>query len=302
MLPKQSNGVLKPLVFDVPDVKANCLQKKKTRGKDKEVEEEDKMNDAAAENQPAKKTVGVQNPVEAILNKLKRKRKPSPKMEDNIDPSPFIKVNELVEKEKKLKKDQKGKKEHKVNKEQNLKEEASEVPRIIVPRSMLRVRTSPSPIFGLIDYLTDEQKEAVREIGFGGLLKLTLKENQLDLICFLLNSFDFSRCSLDMCGGELVIREQDVLSVFDLPQGKGVVTEMSLLKGNEKFDKFVQDYRSRWNFEWGSPVLKVIEESLIEREDYGDDFKRDFVVLAVNSLFDTTFSNTKTQPKCIIII
>ncbi|KAL3646802.1 hypothetical protein CASFOL_009346 [Castilleja foliolosa] len=230
-------------------------EKKKTRvkkqidisaEKEKEAEEDDNLNEVAAENQPAKNKVDVQNSVE----------------------------------EPKVKKEQKLKKE-----KINLKEEGSEVPRIIVPKSNLRVRTSPSPIYGLIDYLTDEQKEAVREIGFGGLLKLTLRENQMDLICFLLNVFDFSGCSLDMRRGELVIGEEDVLSVFDLPQGKGVVNEMSLLKGNENFDKFVRDYRRRWDLEWGSPLLKVMEESLIERQYYGDDFKRDFVVVAVTSLF-----------------
>ncbi|KAL3618958.1 hypothetical protein CASFOL_037186 [Castilleja foliolosa] len=173
-------------------------------------------------------------------------------------------------------------------KEKNVKKEvkADEAAKMRIYKTpSLRIRTSPSTVFHLIDTLSDQQKKAVRDIGFGGLLKLTLKENQLELINFLLINFNYSQCSVEMPGGgKLFIREEDVVSVFDLPQGRNVVSECHALKGKVEFDRLVTQFRGRWNVENGSPLLKVMAEGLVEREDFGDDFKRDFVVLAVSSL------------------
>ncbi|KAL3652123.1 hypothetical protein CASFOL_001804 [Castilleja foliolosa] len=173
-------------------------------------------------------------------------------------------------------------------KEKNVKKEvkADEAAKMRIYKTpSLRIRTSPSTVFHLIDTLSDQQKKAVRDIGFGGLLKLTLKENQLELINFLLINFNYSQCSVEMPGGgKLFIREEDVVYVFDLPQGKNVVSECHALKGNVEFDRLVTQFRGRWNVENGSPLLKVMAEGLVEREDFGDDFNRDFVVLAVSSV------------------
>ncbi|KAL3613312.1 hypothetical protein CASFOL_042824 [Castilleja foliolosa] len=129
-----------------------------------------------------------------------------------------------------------------------------------------------------------ERKKVFRDIGFGGLLKLILKENHLELIHFLLINFNYRRCSVEIPGGELRIREEDALSVFDLPQGRKVIPESHALKGNAHIDRIVSQFTERWNVQINNPLLKVMREGLSERQDFDDDFKLDFVVFAVSSI------------------
>ncbi|KAJ8444074.1 hypothetical protein Cgig2_030931 [Carnegiea gigantea] len=84
---------------------------------------------------------------------------------------------------------------------------------------------SPKGLRQLIEKLNDKQKEAVKEIGFGGLLHLQLDMIPGKLAVWLVRNFDTCSCSLPLTHGRFRVTEHDVYMTLALPKGPFEVTE-----------------------------------------------------------------------------
>ncbi|KAJ8420126.1 LOW QUALITY PROTEIN: hypothetical protein Cgig2_009191 [Carnegiea gigantea] len=87
-------------------------------------------------------------------------------------------------------------------------------------------RMSPKGLRQLIEKLNDKQKEAVKEIGFGGFFHL-----QLDMIpgkLALVRNFDTCPCSLPLTHSRFRVIEHDVYMTLALPKGPFEVTEVKI--------------------------------------------------------------------------
>ncbi|KAL3630332.1 hypothetical protein CASFOL_023316 [Castilleja foliolosa] len=213
-----------------------CYTRRKKKEKEKpSMPTEVSINDSAAV-QPAKKqkkqTQKSSNPTEVIMRNL-RKRKasqsneisPSLPADDGppLSPSPVNEVsvdkfsNTSPSNSNSLssEKDRRGKKEPPM------------------PSKKAVIRTSPVQIYFVLQHLNEEQRISVAEMGFGGLLKLRTSGNNPQLITYLLEKFNWGRCSFKFDEfNEMFLDEGDVESIFDLPRG-----QKSVLEALEKIGK-----------------------------------------------------------------
>jgi len=84
---------------------------------------------------------------------------------------------------------------------------------------------SPKGLRQLIEKLNDKQKEAVKEIGFGGFLYLQVDMILKKLALWLVRSFDTCSCSLPLPHRKLRVIEHDVYMTLAPPKGPLEVTD-----------------------------------------------------------------------------
>ncbi|KAJ8421748.1 hypothetical protein Cgig2_028803 [Carnegiea gigantea] len=92
---------------------------------------------------------------------------------------------------------------------------------------------SPKGLKQLIKKLNDKQKEAVKEIGFGGFLYLQVDMISGKLAVWLVRNFDTCSCSLPLTHGRLRITEHDVYMTLALPKGPREADEAQVVHEEE---------------------------------------------------------------------
>ena len=104
----------------------------------------------------------------------------------------------------------------------------------------------PSTIVSLLSELTEHQKNAVKEIGFGSLLHFSVTEIPYDMIIWL--------CSRYICharmfridnGKEFQITCADVHDVFGIPLGRSKLPLLGVLQEKDLKNSFKERYGSR---------------------------------------------------------
>ncbi|XP_019192143.1 PREDICTED: uncharacterized protein LOC109186562 [Ipomoea nil] len=147
-------------------------------------------------------------------------------------------------------------------------------------------RMGPKQMYDLVQRLTHNQKDAVIDMGFGGLLHLQFSSNYSQLVEYLLQRFDVFKSDFILDGDHLHVGEEDVEYILGLPRGKRDVEEGTKSEENSTaaYNKVLTEWRKRWNVRSGSPITTKMPDEIIRRGDHGDAFKRDFVVFAVSSL------------------
>nr|GMD06034.1 uncharacterized protein LOC109168056 [Ipomoea batatas] len=150
---------------------------------------------------------------------------------------------------------------------------------------MLKSRMSPMELNKLLPKLTGEQKNVVREIGFGSLLEIKLSSLDKMLTTYLVKNFDVYRCALRLEKEEMLLTEDDVESRLGLPKGDIQVVEGNNSNATTEYNNLVEEWRVHWGIDSCSPLVKRLSEGIGERKDHGDMFKMDFVVFVVSNLF-----------------
>ena len=106
-----------------------------------------------------------------------------------------------------------------------------------------KTRTSPNGLFSVIRNLTQSQKEAVEDVGFGSLLSLGISKCPYDLCKHVCKSFDVQKRSIVLPNGdEIQIDEDLVHDVLHIPKGKTDVVESI---GQDSADPDYQAYLLR---------------------------------------------------------
>nr|XP_023895194.1 protein MAIN-LIKE 1-like isoform X2 [Quercus suber] len=128
--------------------------------------------------------------------------------------------------------------------------------------------------------LTPEQKAAVKSMGFGSLLGLRCRTLRRSLCLWLLERFNTTRCSLEICGERIPLSTKDVELVMGLAaSGKDVV--------NSGPDDLIAVLRHSYNASNRGISVRLLEERLAAPEA-GEDFKRSFVLYALGTLLSPT--------------
>ncbi|XP_021715317.1 uncharacterized protein LOC110683284 isoform X1 [Chenopodium quinoa] len=141
--------------------------------------------------------------------------------------------------------------------------------------------------------LSEKQKQAIRNIGFGGFLELdlpihinsTLTEN-------LVTNFDTERCCLMLPKRkqEIFLEAIDVHLAYGLPLG-GKRIEQPNDESNLKWSKFLKAWRSKFGLKKGSPTNKRLIDRIQElkkEKSVSDEFLWNFVVCVVNCCIRST--------------
>lgn len=132
----------------------------------------------------------------------------------------------------------------------------------------------------MLQRLTPEQKDAVKSMGFGGLLGLRCRTLRRSLCLWLLERFNTSRRSLEICGKCIPLSPRDVEHVMGLTaSGKDVV--------NSGPDDLIADLRHHYNATNRGISVRLLEDHLAAPEA-GEDFKRSFVLYALGTVLSPT--------------
>lgn len=150
--------------------------------------------------------------------------------------------------------------------------------------AMLKTRMSPAQFQKLIENLTDQQKNAVRDIGFGSLLQLQVTCGDNKLSTYLVQNFDVYRCALKLEDEEMLLTEDDVDSTLGLPHGPLQVIEGNNSNATEDYNNLLTQWRARWNVPTCGPITKTLCDGILAMKEHGDMFKRDFVVFVVSTM------------------
>lgn len=147
-------------------------------------------------------------------------------------------------------------------------------------QTKLVTRCSPGRLFNVLQRLTPEQKAAVKSMGFGSLLGLRCRTLRRSLCLWLLERFNTTRCSLEICGERIPLSPKDVELVMGLAaSGKDVV--------NSGPDDLIAVLRHSYNASNRGISVRLLEERLAAPEA-GEDFKRSFVLYALGTLLSPT--------------
>lgn len=132
----------------------------------------------------------------------------------------------------------------------------------------------------MLQRLTSEQKDAVESMGFGSLLGLRCRTLRRSLCLWLLERFNTTRRSLEICGEHIPLNPKDVEFVMGLAaNGKDVV--------NSGPDDLIADLRHNYNATNHGISVRLLEDRLAAPEA-GEDFKRSFVLYALGTLLSPT--------------
>ncbi|PON77456.1 E3 ubiquitin-protein ligase SIN-like [Parasponia andersonii] len=147
-------------------------------------------------------------------------------------------------------------------------------------QTKLVTRCSPGRLFNVLQRLTVEQKDAVKSMGFGSLLGLRCRTLRRSLCLWLLERFNATQCSLEICGNYIPLTPKDVEFVMGLAaSGKDVV--------NSGPDDSIADLRHSYNATNRGISVRLLEERLAVPEA-GEDFKRTFVLYSLGILLCPT--------------
>ncbi|CAI9097837.1 OLC1v1034346C1 [Oldenlandia corymbosa var. corymbosa] len=131
------------------------------------------------------------------------------------------------------------------------------------------------------------QRQAIRDMGFGALLDLKIKNIPTALCNFLANNFQTGARQVPLNGNNVLdIKQEDVVAVLDLPRGPKPVEEF---KQNDPaitdHAEMVDAFKKRIGYSNKFLLTRSTAAQLIAgRKDFGDDFKRDFLVFVLSYL------------------
>ncbi|CAA0843104.1 Unknown protein [Striga hermonthica] len=154
--------------------------------------------------------------------------------------------------------------------------------RIPKPRRQTKLvtRCSPGRLLNVLQRLTPDQKDAVKNMGFGSILNLRCRTLRRSLCLWLLDKFNTVRRSLEICGERIPLTPRDVELVMGLASsGKDVV--------NSGSDELIADLRKKYNATNRGISVRLLEERLAAPEA-GEDFKRSFLLYVLGTLICPT--------------
>nr|GMD24058.1 uncharacterized protein LOC109168056 [Ipomoea batatas] len=109
----------------------------------------------------------------------------------------------------------------------------------------------------LLPNLTDEQKNAIIEIGFGLLLEFKLSSLGNMLNTYLVKkNFDVYRCTMKLGNEEMLLTDDDVESKLGLPKGEIEVVEGNNSNATEEYNNMLEEWKVCWEIDSCSPLVK----------------------------------------------
>ncbi|KMT17405.1 hypothetical protein BVRB_2g038600 [Beta vulgaris subsp. vulgaris] len=153
-----------------------------------------------------------------------------------------------------------------------------------------KVRQSTVPFQNFLTAIGDQpaKRQAIIDMGFGGLLELDLPKNDPIFCAELLSKYCVgSGCLLLRRDKEIDIREMDVHLVYGLPLGGLEVDESK--ESDAEYQVMLEGWRAYIGVQRGSPFLSTLSTHLADAAvPVTDNWKRTFLVMAVNSCIKST--------------
>ncbi|RVW74065.1 Ubiquitin-like-specific protease ESD4 [Vitis vinifera] len=127
-------------------------------------------------------------------------------------------------------------------------------------------RCSGKKFISVIVRLPDDKRDAITEIGFGGLLHLACRELRYELCSWIISNYDTAYHQLNMATGVVVpVTAQDVGNIMGIPCGEEIVVHTRRGTSNRTY------------------TISLLEQNL-ENLAIGDDFRKTFLIFACATL------------------
>ncbi|KAK9064987.1 hypothetical protein SSX86_016370 [Deinandra increscens subsp. villosa] len=153
-------------------------------------------------------------------------------------------------------------------------------------------RNTPRNLCGVIQVLTDEQKEVVKAMGFGAFLDMKLTQIPTALAYWLVNNYDVGTGSLVTVKGVVKIDAKLINSVLGVPLGTETIT---IIEKTTDRDPVTKEWRSQ--FEEGKTKITLHDTLMMmkDRKDAGRLFQLNFLVVLCTSVIRVMQSGTVNQ-------
>ncbi|KAK9078396.1 hypothetical protein SSX86_002453 [Deinandra increscens subsp. villosa] len=153
-------------------------------------------------------------------------------------------------------------------------------------------RNTPRHLCGVIQVLTDEQKEVVKAMGFGAFLEMKLTQIPTALAYWLVNNYDVGTGSLVTEKGVVKIDAKLINSVLGVPLGTETIT---IIEKTTDRDPVAKEWRSQ--FEEGKTKITLHDTLMMmnDRKDAGRLFQLNFLVVLCTSVIRVMQSGTVNQ-------
>nr|KAJ0186291.1 hypothetical protein LSAT_V11C900464310 [Lactuca sativa] len=107
----------------------------------------------------------------------------------------------------------------------------------------MKNRCSPESLLSIILGLSKEQKQCVRSMGFGALLKMKITNIPLKLGFYALQKFDYKRMMIDIEGKKLKVTTEFVHDMLGIPIGGTILTKLDQWpKDDTSYDEWKQQF------------------------------------------------------------
>ncbi|CAA0828270.1 Unknown protein [Striga hermonthica] len=150
----------------------------------------------------------------------------------------------------------------------------------------IHTRTSPAIFVKAVSGLSEDQRRAVRDMGFGCLLDLKITATPAKMGYWLIDNFNHMDRKLQLYdGGKIHVKEDDVYSVMGLPRGT-----IEVANRKKKTDSgALKEWADIYNVSVATKITATKVLEMIQTCDRSDDwFKRHFVVLMITCLFESS--------------
>ncbi|KAK9740534.1 hypothetical protein RND81_03G042500 [Saponaria officinalis] len=172
-------------------------------------------------------------------------------------------------------------------------EEPKEKKKKAAPR--FSTKCMPGKLVEMIKRLNEEQKQAVRDIGFGGLLELKVTYIPKGIMKLILSAFNYNSNMFDARKMEFLVTKDDVHDIFLLPRVGDPVKLAQMGNTNAVIDnKLKNEWRRKFGLQNNSdPIMvKLVHEKLMKCNEAGEEFKRMFVMYSMSIFLAPTSNRT----------
>ncbi|CAI9286695.1 unnamed protein product [Lactuca saligna] len=148
----------------------------------------------------------------------------------------------------------------------------------------MKNRCSTEALLSIILGMSKEQKESVRSMGFGALLKMKITDIPLKLGFYVLQKFDYERMVIDIEGKELKVTAESVHDMLGIPIGGTKLTQLDQWpKDDKSYDEWKQLFKKDSIIR-----LSAIKNVIVSTTQADFNFKLNFLVLFVNTFCEST--------------
>ncbi|XP_056684016.1 uncharacterized protein [Spinacia oleracea] len=165
------------------------------------------------------------------------------------------------------------------------------VPKKKKAKVVLYQKVPPTQLIELIKILPETHKAAIRKIGFGGFLSLSMANHNSALAEYLVTSCNVDKESIILPqSGEIFIKPEDIHLVYGVPLGGEEIQEPENEDIDDNYVEFLRTWRTRFKLKKGSPTnLPLIARIKdLAKQPVCDEFIWNFVIAAVNSCMRST--------------
>ncbi|CAI9285489.1 unnamed protein product [Lactuca saligna] len=148
----------------------------------------------------------------------------------------------------------------------------------------MKKRCSPEELLSIILGMSKEQKESVRSMGFGALLKMKITDIPLKLGFYVLQNFDSERMVIDIERKELKVTAESVHDMLGIPICGTKLTQLDQWpKDDTSYDEWKQQFKKDSIIR-----LSAIKNVIVFTTQADFNFKLNFLVLFVNTFYEST--------------